>query len=114
MKSIDLFVMSSVTEGLGSAILEAMACRRAVVGTRAGGIPEAVVDGETGLLVSPRDDHALAGAMATLLKDPVRRARMGAAGRARVEAVFSIDALVTGTLGVYTSRLTSPSDPAGS
>lgn len=114
MKSIDLFVMSSVTEGLGSAILEAMACRRPVVGTRAGGIPEAVVDGETGLLVSPRDDHALAGAMTALLKDPARRARMGAAARARVEAAFSIDALVAGTLAVYTSRLTNPSVRADS
>ena len=53
MKSADLFVMSSVTEGLGSTVLDAMAMRLAVVGTRAGGIPEAVVHGETGLLVPP-------------------------------------------------------------
>ncbi len=56
MKSLDLFVMSSVTEGLGSAALEAMACSRAVVATRAGGLPEAIADGETGLLVPPNDE----------------------------------------------------------
>ena len=55
MKSADLFVMSSITEGLGSTVLDAMAMRLAVVGTRAGGIPEAVVHGETGLLVAPGD-----------------------------------------------------------
>ena len=49
VKSADLFVMSSVTEGLGSTVLDAMAMKLAVVGTRAGGIPEAVVDGETGV-----------------------------------------------------------------
>ncbi len=57
MKSFDLFVMSSVTEGLGSAMLEAMACGRAVAGTRAGGIPEVVVDGETGLLAPLHDER---------------------------------------------------------
>lgn len=101
MKSADLFVMSSVTEGLGSVILEAMACRRAVVGTRAGGIPEAVVHGTTGLLVPPRDERALADAIAALLADPARRQRMGAAGRAKVEAEFSLDRLVTDTIAVY-------------
>ena len=60
MKSADLFVMSSVTEGLGSAVLDAMAMGHAVVGTRAGGIPEAVVPDETGLLVEPADAKALA------------------------------------------------------
>ena len=53
VKSADLFVMSSVTEGLGSTVLDAMAMKLAVVGTHAGGIPEAVVHGETGLLVPP-------------------------------------------------------------
>ena len=60
VKSADLFVMSSVTEGLGSAVLDAMAMGLAVVGTRAGGIPEAVVHGETGLLVPPGEPAPLA------------------------------------------------------
>lgn len=114
LKSVDLFVMSSVTEGLGSAILEAMACQRAVVGTRTGGIPEAIEENVTGLLVPPRDDNALAEAMATLLRDPDRRARMGAAGRARVARDFSVDALVAGTLRVYRDALTNPSVRADS
>ena len=91
IKSADLFVMSSITEGLGSAVLDAMAMGLPVVGTRAGGIPEAVVDGETGLLVPPRDPAALAEAMARVASDPEARRRMGAAGRLRVVEHYSLD-----------------------
>lgn len=101
MKSFDLFAMSSVTEGLGSAMLEAMACRLAIVGSRAGGIPEAVADGVTGLLVPPADDAALAAAIVTLLKDAVKRKAMGEAGRQRVVGEFSIEKMVDGTLAAY-------------
>lgn len=104
LRTIDLFVMSSVTEGLGSSILEAMACERAVVGTLTGGIPEVVDDGVTGLLVPPRNEAALAEAIVTLLRDDTMRARMGAAGRTRVMAEFSVDALVRGVARVYASR----------
>ena len=81
VKSADLFVMSSVTEGLGSALLDAMAMGLAVVGTRAGGIPEAVVDGETGLLVPPGEPQPLAQAMVRLLNDAGLRRAYGGAGR---------------------------------
>jgi glycosyltransferase involved in cell wall biosynthesis len=101
MKAFDLFAMSSVTEGLGSAVLEAMACRRAVVGTRAGGIPEVVVDGTTGLLVPPHDDAALAAAIVRLLRDERLRTSLGEAGRARVEAEFSAERMVAKTVAVY-------------
>ena len=101
MKTIDLFVMSSVTEGLGSATLEAMVCRRAVAATRAGGIPEAVVDDVTGLLVPPRDEAALADAVVRLLGDAALRARLGDAGRARVILEFSVEQMVERTLAVY-------------
>jgi glycosyltransferase involved in cell wall biosynthesis len=104
MKSFDLFVMSSVTEGLGSAVLEAMACRRAVVATRAGGLPESVDDGTTGLLVPVNDEPALADAIVTLLRDPERRRAMGEAGHARVEAEFSVDTMVQDTISVYQGR----------
>jgi glycosyltransferase involved in cell wall biosynthesis len=104
MKSLDLFVMSSVTEGLGSVILEAMACERAVVATRTGGIPEAVVDGETGLLVPPQDESALAAAIERLIRDPELRQRYGRAGRARVEREFGIEQLVRGTARAYGVR----------
>jgi glycosyltransferase involved in cell wall biosynthesis len=105
MKSFDLSVMSSITEGLGSSVLEAMACGRAVVATRAGGLPEAVEDGETGLLVPPRDDAALEAAIVRLLEDAALRERFGRAGRARISQHFSVDHLVTETLRVYESRL---------
>jgi glycosyltransferase involved in cell wall biosynthesis len=100
-KTIDLFAMSSITEGLGSAVLEAMACRKAVVGTTAGGIPEAVVHGITGLLVPPRDDRALADAIVSLLSDAETRARFGEAGRRRVEEEFGEQRLVDGVLDAY-------------
>jgi L-malate glycosyltransferase len=111
-RSADLFVMSSVTEGLGSTLLDAMAMGLAVAGTRAGGIPEAVEDGVTGLLVPPGNADALADAIVRLLQDAPRRARMGAAGRERVRDQFGVDRLVEGTLDVYqrcrgmTSRVT--------
>ena len=107
MKSMDLVAMSSVTEGLGSAVLEAMACSRAIVSTRAGGLPEVVADGETGLLVPPHDESALAAALVTLLRDSARRTAMGAAGRARVVNEFSVDRMVADTVKAYDMRATS-------
>ena len=101
MKSADLFVMSSITEGLGSAVLDAMAMGLAVVGTRAGGIPEAVVPGETGELVEPAEPAPLAAALVKLLKDPALRRAYGEAGRQRVADHFDVEHLVTGTLSAY-------------
>ncbi len=74
IKGFDLFVMSSVTEGLGTSLLDAMACARPIVATRAGGIPEIVEDGVNGLLVPVRDHHALAEAIVRALKDAGARA----------------------------------------
>jgi glycosyltransferase involved in cell wall biosynthesis len=105
MKSADLFVMSSVTEGLGSAVLDAMAMGLAVVGTHAGGIPEVVVEGETGLLVPPGEPRPLAAAIVRLLEDPALRARFGEAGKNRVAVRFGVDALVEGTLAIYDQLL---------
>jgi glycosyltransferase involved in cell wall biosynthesis len=98
---MDLFAMSSITEGLGSAVLDAMACRKAVVGTKAGGIPEAVVDGETGLLVPPRNDAALAGAIVRLLQEAPLREKFGDAGYRRVREHFSAERMVSEVLEVY-------------
>jgi len=101
LKSFDMFVMSSITEGLGTSILDAMACGKAVVGTRTGGIPEAVRDNETGLLVPPHDETALAAAIVRLLKDTPLCARMAAAGRQRAVEHFGVDRMVTETLAAY-------------
>jgi L-malate glycosyltransferase len=101
LKGLDLFVMSSITEGLGTSILDAMAASKAVVGTTAGGIPEAVENGVTGLLVPPHNSAALADAIVRLLQDESLRRRMGEAGLDRVRALFSVDRMVEGTLAVY-------------
>jgi glycosyltransferase involved in cell wall biosynthesis len=101
LKSFDVFVLSSVMEGLGTSLLDAMACERPVVATRVGGIPEVVVDQETGFLVGPRDPDALARAIVRLLRsEPLRRA-FGQAGRTRVLARFTVERMVRETLDVY-------------
>ncbi len=86
----DLFVSPAVGEHFGRVLIEAMAMGKAVVATRSGGVPEIVVDGETGVLVRPADPGALAGAVKGLLADPETRQRLGQAGRARAESKFSL------------------------
>jgi glycosyltransferase involved in cell wall biosynthesis len=93
--------MSSVTEGLGTSLLDAMAASRPIVATTAGGIPEIVEDGVNGLLVPPRDHHALADAIVRALKDPDLRRRMGEAGFARVNERFTVERMVAATAAVY-------------
>jgi L-malate glycosyltransferase len=101
IKGFDLFVMSSVTEGLGTSLLDAMACRRPIVATRAGGIPEIVEEGINGQLVPPRDAASLAAAIVRALKDEGLRRRMGDAGFARVRERFTVDRMVSETAAVY-------------
>jgi glycosyltransferase involved in cell wall biosynthesis len=101
LKGVDLFVMSSETEGLGTSLLDAMAASKACIGTRVGGIPEVIDDGTTGLLVPHHDPRALASAIVRLLRDPAERLRMGEAGRARVTSEFSVERMVQGTLAAY-------------
>jgi phosphatidylinositol alpha-1,6-mannosyltransferase len=76
-------------EGFGIVYLEAAATARPAIAGHSGGAAEAVVDGDTGVLVEPREPKAVALAIASLLDDPTRRARYGAAGRARVERAFT-------------------------
>lgn len=101
LKAFDVFVMSSVTEGLGTSILDAMACAKPVVATCAGGIPEVVADAQTGFLVPVRDPRALADRLVTLLTRPDLRDAFGRAGRRRVEERFSAERMVAETLAVY-------------
>jgi len=86
----DLLVLPSLAEPFGRVLIEAMAMARAVVATSAGGVPEIVVHGETGLLVPPADPRALAAAVRELLDDPGRAARLGVAGRRRAQAEFGL------------------------
>ena len=99
--SFDVFCLSSHMEGLGTSLLDAMAFARPIVATTAGGIPEAVEDGQTGLLVPPRDPRALAEALAALLTDKARARALGAAGRQRFLARFSAAHMVEETLKIY-------------
>jgi L-malate glycosyltransferase len=101
IKGFDLFAMSSVTEGLGTALLDAMACSRAIVATRAGGIPEIVQDGVTGVLVDPRDHKTMAREIVGLLRNESLRTRMGEAGRVRVGELFTVERMVAETAAAY-------------
>ena len=100
-----VFACPSLYEPLGIVNLEAMACGTAVVGSQVGGIPEVVVDGETGLLVPPDDPAALAAALNALILDPARAAAMGAAGRKRAATEFGWDAIAAQTTDLYASLL---------
>jgi glycosyltransferase involved in cell wall biosynthesis len=98
---LDLLVHPATREGLGIILLQASASRVPIVASRAGGIPEAVVDGETGILVEPGNPEQLAEAVSNLLADPGRRRELGRAGRQRVEAEFSVEKMVGGSMEVY-------------
>ena len=97
LQAADIFALPSTTDVQGATdvfptvILEAMASERPVVSTRLAGIPELVVDGETGTLISAGDSTALAQALEQLLRDPELRLRFGHAGRARIEQHFRIE-----------------------
>ena len=105
MRGLDLLVLASDAEGCGRVLFEAMATGTAVVATDSGGTPEIVRDGREGLLVPPRDPVALAGAIEALATDAPRRARLGAAGAARVAAEFTIERSVDQMLRVYEAAL---------
>jgi L-malate glycosyltransferase len=94
LAALDVFVLSSVSEGLSNTILEAMAARLPVVATRVGGADELVLDGTSGLLVPSKSPQQLADALEQLLRDPVRRRAMGDAGRARVESSFDLNGMI--------------------
>lgn len=100
-KAFDFYVMSSVTEGLGTSALDAMACGRAVIATRAGGLSEVVDDGETGLLVPVRDPPALAVAIVRLLQDRDFREACGRRGSERGRRRFNADRMVEDVAAVY-------------
>ena len=91
MASLDILVQPSKRETFGRTLIEAMATRKPVIASRVGGMPEVVVDQETGLLVAEEDQQSLAAAMIALLRDPARALQMGEAGRRRVEQLFSLE-----------------------
>jgi L-malate glycosyltransferase len=97
--------MPSLNEALSNALLESMAAGAPTVATRVGGTPEAMTDGETGLLVPPDDVHALANAVSRLLERPEAAAAMGRAARRTVEQRFSLPVMVAATEQLYVDLL---------
>lgn len=100
-----VFILASHWEGLPLSILEAMQAGLPVVATDVGGVSEALVDRETGFLVSCGDVSALKDRIAQLLEDEALRARMGQAGRRRYDQLFTLERMVGKTLAVYRSVL---------
>jgi glycosyltransferase involved in cell wall biosynthesis len=99
--AFSVFCLSSSMEGLGTSLLDAMCFARPIVATAAGGIPEAVRDGETGRVVPVRDPAALADALADVLADESRQRAYGAAGRRRFLGHFTDERMVSESLRVF-------------
>ena len=99
--SCQVAVLASRWEGLPLSLLEAMRAGLPVVASRVGGVAEAVVPGQTGLLVPPGDEGALAGALEALLEDPGLRVRLGRAGRVRYQQSFGHQEMAGRTLELY-------------
>ena len=105
LQSLDCFVLPSLGEGISNTILESMACGLPVIATAVGGNPELVIEGETGHLVPAGDPKALAAAMQSLLDAPQQCRQFGTAGRRRIEAKFSLDAMVGAYMSLYDKLL---------
>jgi len=105
LDGLDLFVFPSLSEGLGVALLEAMACGLPIIATRVGGIVDIVEDGESGVLVPTRDSKAIGAAMAKLSNEHTVCARIGAIARTRIVEHYSMDAMTNSTIGLYRAGL---------
>lgn len=101
LQAADIFVLPSIQEGLSLSALEAMALGKPVVACRVGGTPEVVVDGQTGVLVSPGQPVELAAALERLLGAPEQARAMGEAGRRRARDAFDLDQMVSKIEEIY-------------
>jgi glycosyltransferase involved in cell wall biosynthesis len=101
LMAMDVFVLPSLKQGLGTIMLEAMVRSRPVIATGAGGVYSAVADNQTGLLVPPRDSAALAARVNELLNDPLRARRIGRTARETVMASFPVERMVAQTATLY-------------
>jgi len=103
--AMDVYVCTSDTEGFSNTILEAMACGKPVIATNVGGNSEAVIDGQTGLIIPRRSPDAIASAAGTLLQSPDLRRTMGNLGRKRIEEQFSVKTMVAAHEELYAQLL---------
>ena len=101
LESLDVYTQASLVEAFPMAILEAGAMGLPIVATAVGGVPEAILEGKTGLLVPAKDPQALANAYTSMAQNPARRAQMGEAGQCRVRQHFTRDQMVAKTIEVY-------------
>lgn len=101
LASIDVFVMASLAEGLGVAVLEAMAAGKPVVASAVGGLRESVIDGKTGFQVPPADSSALAHAIDTLVSSPKMAREYGLAGQERVRSNYSLENMAKKNEALY-------------
>ena len=108
MKTFDIFALPSLSEGLSSAILEAMATSLPIVATEVGGIPELVKNGDNGLLVPPADPKSLSLAIQHLADHPEESRRMGLSGRKRMEEQFTLERKITETEQLCSALLKKP------
>lgn len=113
MRRFDVFVLPSQIEGISNTILEAMATGLPVIATRVGGNTELLVNGETGTLVPRSDPDTMAEAMASYAENGALRKAHGAAGRIRVETLFSLDRMVSRYLALYDEVLSRRKSLAG-
>jgi glycosyltransferase involved in cell wall biosynthesis len=101
LAAADIFLLSSISEGVPVTLIEAMAAGLSVVATRVGGVGEVVVDGETGVLAGPRDHSRLAAGLLRLAQDATLRRQMGQAGLERAQRLFSEQQMHAGYARVY-------------
>ena len=101
----DIFVLTSLWEGMPYAMLEAMSTGRPVVAFKTGGIADVIRDGVNGVLVSPRNTDALASAISTLASEPQKRDDLGAAAKRLISADYKVTAMVHRTEDIYMQGL---------
>ena len=101
LAAVDVVVLPSLSEGFPFVLLEALAMGCPVVASRVNGIPELIENQKTGLLVSPRDPHALMVAIREVLSNPTAASKMGAEGRAVVRERFTVDCMVANTTAIF-------------
>jgi len=111
IRTMDIFVLPSLSEGIPMALLEAMAVSRPIVASRVGGIPEVINDGVEGLLVEPKDVEGLAESCLLLIQSPDMARKMGEAARKRVEREFSATGMAKQVGSLYHELIGSKRNP---